>query len=251
MKEHSLALIINEVLQAKITQPEWTSLGTLMTNRSRRRYKSCAYCGEVRPATRDHVIPKCLFERPLPQNMLTVPACDECNGRKSLHDDFLRDLLTSDVAGSESPVAQRIFNDKVVRSSQKGKSLFAKVADRSMLQVPIEIDGRHEWVNFGTFGDDRAAEMFSFLIRGLFHVVTKSILPVECEIRVRRLFHDGVEEMVSFFNDYSARQVIDVGPGVFSCAHNWSESNTAASVWFLEFYGRVHFGAVTKPAEWP
>jgi 5-methylcytosine-specific restriction endonuclease McrA len=39
----------------------------------------CVYCGERPAATRDHVIPKCLFDPPLPANMVTVPACEECN----------------------------------------------------------------------------------------------------------------------------------------------------------------------------
>lgn len=216
--------------------------------RRRRRYKHCAYCGELRPSTRDHVIPKCLFERPLPVKMLTVPACDDCNGRKARHDDFLRDLLTTDIAASESPVALRIFNGKVIRSSQQGKSLFAKITDRPMLHVPVELEnGQRVWAAYGTFGEERAAEMFSFLIRGLFYCVSQSVLPVDTEIRVRRLFHSGVEDMVNFFNEHSARELINVGPDIFSCAYTCATSTPTASIWFLEFYGRAHFYAFTNP----
>lgn len=70
-----------------------------MARQGRRHVKQCAYCGHRKPSTRDHVVPRCLFPRPLPVKIITVPACDECNGRKSRHDDFLRDLLVTYIAG--------------------------------------------------------------------------------------------------------------------------------------------------------
>ena len=53
--------------------------------------KSCVYCS-IRPATtRDHVIPKCLFLHPYPDNihLVVAPACAYCNGAKSKDDEFL------------------------------------------------------------------------------------------------------------------------------------------------------------------
>ena len=60
--------------------------------------QQCVYC--PRPATtHDHVPPKSLYTPPLPQNVVTVPACDPCNNRASKDDEIFRNEL-SIMAGS-------------------------------------------------------------------------------------------------------------------------------------------------------
>ena len=60
--------------------------------------EQCAYC--ERPATtRDHVPPKQLFTPPLPDNLITVPACENCNHGASDDDEMFRNEL-SIMAGS-------------------------------------------------------------------------------------------------------------------------------------------------------
>jgi len=57
----------------------------------------CVYCGVNPATTRDYVIPECLFVPPLPSNMVTVPACADCNTTKKAQDDpYLRDMLVYD-----------------------------------------------------------------------------------------------------------------------------------------------------------
>ncbi len=55
---------------------------------------NCIYCGE--PATtKDHVIPRSYFPKPTPSNLMTVPACKQCNKSKQHDEDYLRTILTS------------------------------------------------------------------------------------------------------------------------------------------------------------
>src|SRR4051812_32449628 len=123
----------------------------------RRRTGICAYCGESGNITRDHVIPRCLFPRPLPQDMLTVPACDSCNGRKSRHDDFLRDILVTDIAATESPVAQELFRVKVLSSHQQGKSLASRIALTDSKPIPfLTREGECDVAFASNFDTDRA-----------------------------------------------------------------------------------------------
>jgi 5-methylcytosine-specific restriction endonuclease McrA len=55
---------------------------------------TCVYCGETKPLSADHVPPKNLFDRPYPANLLTVPACVDCNGAFSKDDEDFRIALT-------------------------------------------------------------------------------------------------------------------------------------------------------------
>lgn len=55
--------------------------------RERRKYE-CAYCGEIRPATRDHVPPKVIYVKPLPAQCPSANACEECKTTASSGDEF-------------------------------------------------------------------------------------------------------------------------------------------------------------------
>ncbi len=54
---------------------------------SQYRVGTCTFCGLKGYVTDDHVPPRCLFSRPRPNNLVTVPACKDCNTRKSSKDD--------------------------------------------------------------------------------------------------------------------------------------------------------------------
>ncbi len=104
----------------------------------------CAYCGVKRGLTKDHVIPKCLFKRPLPSNMITVPACSECNNAKSKDEDYLRDMLVIDHFTSSNPTAQTLLNNKVIRSATEGSSKVAlavcrRKPERSKISLKIAV----------------------------------------------------------------------------------------------------------------
>ncbi|WP_412021930.1 hypothetical protein [Burkholderia cepacia] len=58
------------------------------------RIGTCIYCGKEKPITADHVPPKNLFDRPFPPNLLTVPACADCNGGFKKDDEYFRIALT-------------------------------------------------------------------------------------------------------------------------------------------------------------
>src|ERR1700687_4752362 len=52
----------------------------------------CIYCGRS-AEDYDHVPPKCLFQRPSPSDLLTVPSRRVCNRKFSFDDEFFRDAV--------------------------------------------------------------------------------------------------------------------------------------------------------------
>ena len=70
----------------------------------------CAYCGKHGEISRDHVIPRCVFEGAVPPDIPIVLVCRTCNGvLKGRGDTYLRDVLAPDCATLQHPVAQRAF----------------------------------------------------------------------------------------------------------------------------------------------
>jgi hypothetical protein len=92
----------------------------------------CAYCGK--PATsRDHIPPKSLFLSPRPENLITVPACAECNNGASSDDTVFRDEL-SIMAGSfgeSAPAAE--LRKSSLRSIQRTKQRLKRIVTEGRL----------------------------------------------------------------------------------------------------------------------
>src|SRR5215203_5871561 len=97
----------------------------------------CAYCG-VRPGTtREHVVPRSLFPKPLPEFMVTVGVCSRCNGDKSPLDAYLRDVLVADLASSDNPAANAVRSGTMLRSIQTNRSDLARAARSDLRMEPL------------------------------------------------------------------------------------------------------------------
>lgn len=95
--------------------------------RGKKKIGECVYCGNITTLTQDEVIPKCLFSKPLPINLIKVRACSTCNNKeKSKDDEFLRDLLLSDMNAVKNETAKTLFDNKVLRSIDTHRSFFAR-----------------------------------------------------------------------------------------------------------------------------
>ena len=70
---------------------------------ARNKHGTCAYCGNEKKLTRDHVPPKVLFSQPLPDNMRVVPACAECNESFKKDDEYTRTVVALDVRAASHP----------------------------------------------------------------------------------------------------------------------------------------------------
>ena len=96
----------------------------------------CAYCG--RPAqTRDHVPPRCLLEKPFPENLATVASCHNCNAKFSLDEQYFLTVLAQ--VGSTPSLLSKVEEGGVVdRALNRAPAL----DDRIIQSLRVEVDGR-------------------------------------------------------------------------------------------------------------
>ena len=77
----------------------------------------CVYCGGSEE-TRDHLPSRILLEKPYPDNLPAVPACQACNGGFSLDEEYLACVLECVLARSahaqdfERPQVARVLERK-------------------------------------------------------------------------------------------------------------------------------------------
>lgn len=85
----------------------------------------CAYCSQE-ATTKDHVVPRCLLEKPFPPNLMTVPSCQECNaGFKNDEEYFLAVMAQSGFVPSLMSKVDK--NGVVDRMLQNSAGLDARI----------------------------------------------------------------------------------------------------------------------------
>lgn len=97
--------------------------------------RRCVYCPE--PATTsDHAPSRCLLRRPLPSNLLTLPACAKCNSGFSFDENVVRALLTL-VSTHPDLVAERGPDGRLTRALERDQKL------RGILERSRQPDGNY------------------------------------------------------------------------------------------------------------
>ncbi len=222
--------------------------------RKRQRLKgqvNCAYCGLKLATTMDHVIPQCLFLPPLPEVMVTVPACDDCNNSKSKNDDYLRDFLVTDVYCSEHPVAKNLAAGKVARSAQKNRSRLARAAKTGAKWAPVYTPaGLYLGHAYSVpLEGERINEIFRTIVRGLYYWMGqgKERLPDDYVTEIRRVNDFNVREVVRGFQTVKAHGPYSLS-NVFTFMATRTVEYPAVTAWLLGFYDGVYIFASTEPS---
>jgi hypothetical protein len=156
--------------------PVMPGVRLLCMSKRRKRIGECAYCGKVAESTDYHVIPKCLFQRLLPNNPVKAPACLSCNNEKSKSDDYLRDLLVVDAYSSELKVAQAIFRDRMLSSVRQNSSALAKAAVAESKPLSVYSRGGIYLGDVLSFPVE-AQNIFSHIARGLYYNIQRKRIP--------------------------------------------------------------------------
>ena len=105
----------------------------------RSRDRLCYNCGIREATTLDHVISKTLIPEPRPDNLVTLPACQECNGGFSKDEEYLRDRLSAAIGGHDFDAPATW--DKAWRSMQRPKAKgkkFGLFKDVFKLSAPVQ-----------------------------------------------------------------------------------------------------------------
>ena len=160
--------------------------------RKKKKFGECPYCRKIANLTEDHIIPRCIFQKPNPHNMIKVYACKKCNNLKSKDDDYLRDLLVNDIFSSNNPVAQ-INVGKFFRSAQRNTSDFSRQILPKANLVPFHSEGGLYLGEVFELPIDssRVYKIFSQMFRGLFFWQYKKHLPSTYKFNVERISADG------------------------------------------------------------
>lgn len=192
----------------------------------------CAICGINEATTRDHVPPKAIFPKPQPENLITVPACSDCNNGASDLDDLFKVYLSMHAAG-ESDIARRLFTEKTARTLERNKSLLARIAEESKeLQIEDE-SGNFVTRTGGLWNSEAHDAVIERTIRGLYFSHTGNVVPTDTVLKVQWLHGvpEDIESKIDLFTE------VTIGEEQVIYKYLIYDEDPRYSLWLFEFYG--------------
>jgi len=159
-----------------------------------RRALNCAYCGK-QATTKDHVIPRCLLEKPFPSNLPTVPSCRPCNEAYSRDEQYFLALM-----------AQAGFVPSLQRKVERGGSV-----DR-MLERSLGLDAH--FIDSMVVADDGRVAITPNETR-IANITRKTAFGLYCH-RYRPLVIPPVEQFLALKPVHD----LDSTNFIFAMAHN-------------------------------
>ncbi len=222
------------------------------------RIGTCTYCGERKPVTADHVPPKNLFDRPFPPNLLTVPACLDCNGGFTKDDEYFRIALTvTDKAKGQR--AREAVLPTVMRGINSMKADRFRAALLSGIQIAPRFSlsglflGNQHAIAFERARIERIARR---IVQGLFFQVKGHRLPDDYAINVLPVgrfaelasLHPELDlALHEFVGLITAEPLMEYGD-VFGYRWVQSPNGPSNTIWLLYFYQQLEFYCTTFPA---
>jgi hypothetical protein len=172
--------------------------------------------------------------------MVTVPSCRRCNGEKSKDDDYLRDMLVTDISTSFDPTARAIKDGKLRRAVGSRRSHFVREFLPQARPDTLRSKGGiivAEDVYSAPANGQRIERIFSRILRGLFYHKFKLALPPKIVFEVRRV---QPPELAVFFRDILGSPTMNGPHGIgdiFKCWEMHATEDQRISYWVLLFYG--------------
>jgi hypothetical protein len=209
----------------------------------------CAYCGRNKGSTRDHVVPKCLFPKPRPSILVTVPACDRCIGAKAKDEDYLRDMLVLNMDCENHPAAQQLLQGQVSRSIRTNRSLLGRaVRTQSSIQPRQTVGGEY----LGHFPSvpleaTRVVRAFTRITRGLYFYRQTNRIPDTYNFVVERIEHLHADKAITDFRSQGCNGPFVLGQNVFACFYVIGLEDPFVTLWLQNYYNVLIKVATAPP----
>jgi hypothetical protein len=203
--------------------------------------QQCVYCGMKPGTTNDHVPPDQMFPDPKPSNLITVPACYECNKGFQKDEDYFRGLF-----GFIGPPIERNAPDfwaKVKRGLERSPALQRTIADSLRSGTMVNPDGKKvgQWIKVED-NWHRVTALIAKCVRGLYFFESSLALPQTVEIECPQHSECSID-LGTLYS--STRRGKRDWPGVFEYRYCIAADDPTASGWILAFYRRYVYSALT------
>lgn len=208
----------------------------------------CAYCGNTRPLTRDHIPPESFFPKPRASNLITVPCCEPCRAGWAEDDEYFRAVILSTAQVYEVKEAQPLIDSLLRSVSNPAKRGFAKMLTGSIRDVQLKTEAGIYLGNTPALKVDRGriSRVAQRIVRGLFFHEKKYSVPNGYEA-LGYIQQFGIDPILEKLEGVEFPAVRDIQDGVFCYTFRQSEDDANSGILLALFYGSLPFvGFVRK-----
>ena len=217
----------------------------------------CAYCGHREGSTKDHVPPRALFIKPYPENMIAVPACEECHNEMSLQDEYFLMAIGFVLSGDEKKHA-KYLTDKVKRALKRpeAKKLRADLINRTQDIEVHSVGGIYLGNAKGTKFDWPRLKFFAQrILKALYFEEYKKTLETSYQLNVflswfqkdsNIINSPEIKEILQFLARSKARVV---GDNVFQYWFSKVEDDCDSSFWYVRIAQEFGFFGIILPKQ--
>lgn len=205
--------------------------------------RKCVYCRNNKATTRDHVPPKCLFPKPRPNDLITVPACESCNKAASQDEEyFLSVIMLTDAGVTETGRSHWKKLRRMYNRRRGVKSTIASSIENKPYFTPTGIYLGHRLTI--SHDDSRFRNVVLKIVRGLYFFEYDEIFPEKATIQYRFLIsrHER-NNMLKYLSE--TKKPKRIWPGTFEYRQNRTANRPEGSIWLFLFFGVAHFCVVT------
>lgn len=203
--------------------------------------KKCYLCGSSEDLERDHIPPECIFKKPLPQNLITVPICHRCHKSYSKDDEYFRAFLAGRAYNND--IGRWIWDNKVVKSTLKRSPALAN----SFIKTSINVDlNTPQGLYIGkrkafTFNAVRIIRIIDKICRGLFYYHQLGVDLDDVNIKANLIKpKDTLRDILIQY------QRTSIGDDAFIFWRRFDRKDMRNSDWFFMFYTSTLFCVTTR-----
>lgn len=194
----------------------------------------CAICGKNPATTNDHIPPKGMFPRPRPHDLITIPACLECNKRTEKLDEEFRVFINMFV-GKTTPEAESLWKTETLYTIQHNDRLLRKAL--SAFQ-PAYLTSKHGIIINKTkvvTWDESPNIIIEKITRGLYYHHFGLVLSDKVNITIKQI-NNIPPETAERIKTWSWNSV---GGGQFLYGYARANDVPLHSAWLLVFHKKL------------
>lgn len=204
----------------------------------------CVLCGKRPAVTVDHLPPKSIFPKPRPNDLITVPACKECNNHRSGLDEEFKVFIG--INGGHGEEGEELFRNQTKRTldyNARLKQELISTLDVATLKTPEGvIIGEAPVVKLNADAHDIIIEQ---MVRG-FHFHHSGIIlgdKVTIQTNWHRQMTKEIHEMTSgFMTDAVAGENLIY-------RYLYMPEHPYMSIWVFQFFNQIWSSGVAMPKE--
>lgn len=202
----------------------------------------CVICGNNQATTMDHIPPKGVFCKPRPNNLIRVPACQECNNSVSHLDERFRVYLGLHVERRGGNAGQAFYKDAlrtIEHNSKLRREILSKLEPVYLTTESGIIYDRGFRVQWDSQAHDAIVRK---MITGLYYHHFGEILGNRADIEVH-WYRKLTPEMLEMSKTWHLGKF---GTGEVAYRYARARSSPRDSVWIFQFYKAHWAGGRTR-----